>query len=175
MTSDGTDAIADFLAAGVDIAGVNVMTMDYGDSRAADQSMLDATTDALQATHRQLGVLYSQADIDLTDATLWSKIGATPMIGQNDVRERGLQPQRRQGPQHLRPAAGHVARMSMWSLNRDATCGSNYVDLSRVSDACSGVDQGDQTLRGAARRRAHRLTAGQLGHRHERRDPPAAR
>ena len=31
----------------------------------------------------------------------------------------------------------------MWSLNRDTTCGPNYVDLKRVSDACSGIDQGD--------------------------------
>ena len=29
----------------------------------------------------------------------------------------------------------------MWSLNRDATCGPNYPDLTRVSDGCSGVDQ----------------------------------
>ena len=33
--------------------------------------------------------------------------------------------------------------MSLWSLNRDKTCGSNYVDLKRVSDSCSGIDQGD--------------------------------
>jgi chitinase len=31
--------------------------------------------------------------------------------------------------------------MSMWSLNRDTTCGSNYVNLSTVSNSCSGVDQ----------------------------------
>ena len=45
-----------------------------------------------------------------------------------------------------RPGRGytsrHVGRMSVWSLNRDASCGSNYVDLNRVSDACSGVAQG---------------------------------
>ena len=44
--------------------------------------------------------------------------------------------------------------MSMWSLNRDATCGSNYADLRRVSDACSGIDQGDAALRRRARLRA---------------------
>ena len=29
----------------------------------------------------------------------------------------------------------------MWSANRDITCGSNYVDLTLVSDSCSGINQ----------------------------------
>jgi chitinase len=145
LTSAGTDAIADFLAAGVDIAGVNVMTMDYGDSRAADQSMLDATTDALQATHRQLGILYAQAEIDLTDATLWSKVGATPMAGQNDERTEVFSLEDAKDLNTYATKQG-ITRLSMWSLNRDTTCGSSYVDLSRVSDACSGVDQGEQSF-----------------------------
>ncbi len=41
-----------------------------------------------------------------------------------------------------------IGRMSMWSANRDKTCGSNYVDLTVVSDACSGVNQGKQTFAG---------------------------
>jgi chitinase len=39
--------------------------------------------------------------------------------------------------------------MSMWSANRDQTCGSNYVDTSIVSDACSGVKQGKATFAAA--------------------------
>jgi chitinase len=35
-----------------------------------------------------------------------------------------------------------VGRLSMWSLNRDQTCSENYGDTTRVSDNCSGVDQG---------------------------------
>jgi chitinase len=145
LTAEGTDVVAEFLAAGVDLAGVNAMTMDYGHSRGADQSMLDATTDALQATHRQLGILYSQADIDLTDATLWSKVGATPMVGQNDEPSEvfGLKDAKNLNAYAEKQG---MSRVSMWSLNRDATCGSSYVDLSRVSDACSGVDQGDQSF-----------------------------
>jgi hypothetical protein len=37
-----------------------------------------------------------------------------------------------------------IGRVSMWSLNRDITCGPNYVDVRRVSAACSGVSQGDR-------------------------------
>jgi len=147
MTEDGTDAVAQLLKAGVDLAGVNVMTMNYGASREDGQSMAEASIDALNAVHRQLGTLYSRADMELTDATLWSKIGATPMIGQNDVRDEvfGI------GDAEKLSAFAQeqkLGRMSLWSLNRDVTCGPNYVDLKRVSDACSGIDQGDATFAG---------------------------
>ena len=145
LTKDGTDAVAAFLEAGVDLAGVNVMTMDYGASKPEKDSMLDAATDALTATHRQLGVLYGNADISLTDATLWSKIGATPMIGQNDIAGEVFT---------LDDAAGlndwaaekKLGRISMWSLNRDATCGTSFTDTNRVSNVCSSVDQGEATF-----------------------------
>lgn len=39
-----------------------------------------------------------------------------------------------------------LGRMSMWSMNRDRTCGPNYVNVKRVSDACSGIEQGQQTF-----------------------------
>lgn len=147
LTADGTDAVARLLAAGVDLAGVNVMTMDYGDALPKGVSMLTGSEQALTATHRQLGVLYDRAKVHLSDASLWSKIGATPMIGQNDVAGEvfGLgdaQGLNRFARQH------HLARMSMWSANRDVTCGSNYVDVRIVSVACSGVAQGGKTFTG---------------------------
>ena len=85
MTEDGATAVSQMLEAGVDLAGVNLMTMDYGASRASGDSMAEASIAALQSSHRQLGTLYRLAGIELTAATLWTKIGATPMIGQNDV------------------------------------------------------------------------------------------
>ena len=142
LTVDGTDAVAALLDAGVDLAGVNAMTMDYGDSKDSKQSMLEAATEALESTHRQLGILYEKADIDLTDATLWSKLGATPMIGQNDVRGEIFTLDDAAGLNAFAKKQG-MSRLSMWSLNRDATCGSSYADLTRVSNACSGVDQGE--------------------------------
>jgi chitinase len=145
LATAGTDAVAAFLAAGVDLAGVNAMTMDYGQSKPATDSMLTAATDALTATHRQLRVLYSAAQIDLTDATLWHKIGATPMIGQNDVSGEVFTLDDAAKLNAWGTAQG-ITRMSMWSLNRDATCGSSFTDVNRVSNFCSGVDQGDTTF-----------------------------
>jgi chitinase len=140
LTKDGTDAVATMLAKGVDLAGVNVMTMDYGNSRVEGQSMLDASKSALNETHRQLGILYQQHGTNLTDGTLWKKIGATPMIGKNDTGADIFTLADAKGLNAFAISKG-IGRMSMWSANRDITCGENYVDISIVSDACSGVKQ----------------------------------
>lgn len=142
MTKDGTTAVAQMLDAGVDLAGVNVMTMDYGSSRADGDSQSEASIKALKSAHRQVRTLYTQAGIELTDATVWTKIGATPMIGQNDVPAEVFSLKDAQALNEF-AVDTRLGRMSMWSLNRDKTCGSNYVDLKRVSDSCSGIKQGD--------------------------------
>lgn len=140
LTEDGTNAIAWLLAGGVDLAGVNVMTMDYGQSRQEGQSMQAASESALIQTHRQLGILYDRAGIHLNSATLWSKLGATPMIGQNDVKEEVFTLEDAKGFNDFVRSKG-MGRMSMWSANRDITCGANYVDTKIVSDSCSGIEQ----------------------------------
>ncbi len=138
LTEQGTDAVAAFLAAGADLAGVNAMTMNFD----AEGSMSDAAQDSLESLHRQLDALYARADLPLGPASLWRKIGATPMIGQNDVAGDifGLDDARALNGFAVERGVG---RMSMWSLNRDRTCSVNYAETTVVSDACSGVEQGD--------------------------------
>lgn len=145
LSEDGTNAIAQLLAHKVDIAGLNVMTMDYGQSLTAGQNMLTGSEDALNAAHRQLGILYQNAGTYLNNATLWSKIGATPMIGQNDDAKEIFTLDDAKGLNGFAHSHG-ISRMSMWSANRDVTCGSNYVDLQVVSDSCSGVGEGKTTF-----------------------------
>jgi chitinase len=140
LTSDGTNAVAVMLKNKVDIAGVNVMTMNYGASRTSNQSMAQASQQALNETHRQLGILYKQAGITLSSATLWKKIGATPMIGQNDVPGDVFTLDDATNFNTFTMSRG-VGRMSMWSVNRDLPCGDNYVNVKIVSDSCSGVKQ----------------------------------
>jgi chitinase len=147
MTSDGTDAIAAMLKAKVDIAGVNVMTMDYGGSRDTTKSMAKNSETAVTAAQRQLGILYNQAKLHQSDPSLWAKIGATPMIGQNDVKGEVFTLADATAFNAWAVSTG-LGRISMWSANRDKTCGSNYVDLTVVSDACSGVNQGKKTFAG---------------------------
>lgn len=138
LSQDGTNAVAQLLKHGVDLAGVNVMTMDYGSSLSSGQTMLTASESALVQTERQLKILYQQLGTPLTNASLWSKIGVTPMIGQNDdVNEIfTLNDANVLNKFALSHGAG---RMSMWSANRDIACGSNYVNDNIVSNSCSGV------------------------------------
>jgi chitinase len=144
LTTDGTSAVATLLAARVDLAGVNLLTMDYGSSR-GNMSMVQASENAITATQRQLGILYDRASTRLSDASLWSKLGVTPMIGQNDTQDEVLTLADAASLNSFVRAKG-VGRMSMWSANRDITCGGNYVDTKVVSDSCSGIDQGSQTF-----------------------------
>lgn len=140
LLENATNAIAGMLASGLDLSGVNIMTMDYGESRIEGQSLQAANERALLETHRQLGILYSQAGIYLNDTSLWKKIGATPMIGQNDIAKEvfSLEDARALNEYVL---GNGIIRTSMWSINRDVQCGDNYVNLSVVSDSCSGVTQ----------------------------------
>ncbi|MET1038370.1 MAG: hypothetical protein ABW075_08855 [Aeromicrobium sp.] len=145
LTREGQAAVSSMLDAGVDLAGVNVMTMDYGDARVEGQSMIDATTDALQATHAQLQPIYSRDGRELGPATVWKRMGATPMIGQNDVPGEIFTMADARKLNAFAVDKG-LGRLSMWSLNRDRTCGANYPDVTTVSNSCSGVDQGEQTF-----------------------------
>jgi len=138
LTPEGTNAVSQMLSAGVDLAGINIMTMDYGGSLKPGQTVLEASEQAAIETHRQLGILYKQAGINLTSGTLWGKIGLTPMIGQNDVREEVFTISDAKDLNVFSHKHG-IGRMSMWSANRDIPCGENYVDQKVVSDSCSGV------------------------------------
>jgi chitinase len=140
LAEDGTNAVSQLLSHHVDLAGVNVMTMDYGNSISDGDSMAKASESALTQTARQLSILYQRAGIHLNDTTVWTKLGATPMIGQNDDEDQvfGVSDAKEFNSFAL---SHHVSRMSMWSANRDIPCGGNYVSLKVVSTSCSGVSQ----------------------------------
>jgi chitinase len=143
LAVDGQDAVRQTLDGKVDLAGVNAMTMDYGSSLTAGTTMLQASEDAVVALQRQVGILYREQNITLSQSTLWSKIGATPMIGQNDDKGEVFSLADATRFNAFLKSKG-VGRVSAWSLNRDVSCGSNYTTLTVVSDSCSGVSQGSK-------------------------------
>lgn len=140
LPADAVQLVTDTLAAGVDLAGVNVMTMDYGDALGSGVGMLEAAQDALTATAGQLADVYAGQGTRLTDTEVWAKLGATPMIGQNDVEGEVFT---------LDDAAGlatfarehRLGRLSLWSINRDQPCSASFADVAVHSDTCSGVAQ----------------------------------
>jgi chitinase len=139
MTDGALGVVASMLAAGVDVAGVNLMTMDYGDSRPADRDMVEATEDALRASERQLDAAYRRAGMPLSQADVWHKLGMTPMVGQNDTPGDVVTVDDAKRLIELSKELG-LGRVSMWSLNRDAACGAQ-LDPGIVSGTCSGVGQ----------------------------------
>jgi chitinase len=144
LTADGLAQVDSLLAAGVDVSGVNVMTMNYGtDGTVAPMSTL--SIDALQATASQLADLWSTHETPLPQGGAWALVGATPMIGQNDVAGEVFTIDDATALQEF--AAEHgLARLSMWSLNRDRTCGSNYPELTAVATSCSGIEQAGESF-----------------------------
>lgn len=146
LTESGVRAVRQLLEAGVDLAGVNVMTMDYG-TDLGDATMAEVSKQALNGVHDQLTTLYRDLREPLPAAGAWAVMGATPMIGQNDVRDEVFT---LDDAAELSAFAQErdLARMSMWSINRDRTCGPNYPDVAIVSDSCSGVEQGGETFAG---------------------------
>lgn len=139
LTAESVALVDQALASGVDLAGINVMTMNYGGSRPTGMSMRDATIAAITATWQQLDGAYQRAGAPRTAKELWKMVGATPMIGQNDVAEDVF----RQGDADGLMAFARtvdLGRVSLWSANRDVQCGAVVTDV-RVSNTCSGIDQ----------------------------------
>src|SRR3954463_16490834 len=58
LTTEAVDLVRTTLAGGVELTGVNVMTMDYGDAKPASQSMMAATEQAIRSTVAQVRDLY---------------------------------------------------------------------------------------------------------------------
>ncbi|OYV60972.1 MAG: hypothetical protein B7Z69_02355 [Actinobacteria bacterium 21-73-9] len=131
--------VASLLSHHVPLAGVNVMAMNYG-RPVTDMAAAIETT--VTDTAAQLQKLANQYGDGLTGANLWSHLGVTVMIGQNDSPGESVSlADARRVADFAR--SNHLARLSLWSLNRDGPCGSSAaVETGVLSTSCSGVTQG---------------------------------
>ena len=144
LTEEGIAQVEGMLDAGVDLAGVNAMTMNYGtDGTVAPQSSM--SIDGLTAMEAQLTEIWKARELPLPDGGGWELVGATPMIGQNDVPGEVFTTDDARVLNEFASATG-VARLSMWALNRDQTCGSNYPNITTVATSCSGVEQAGESF-----------------------------
>lgn len=134
--------VNDYLQNGIELAGVNLLTMNYAGARVSSMPMPEATSAALIAAKAQLADAYREAGRNKTERELWQLLGATPMIGQNDVLEDVFTTD---DAQELIGFARYqnLGRLSFWSINRDVPCGPD-ADRERVSNTCSGVEQEPQ-------------------------------
>ena len=138
LQDNALSVISSMLRDHVSITGINVMTMDFAQPPASGSSMLSLVQDALNATHAQLADLYPRYGIHLRSEQIWQRLGATVMIGQNNVQGENFTVPDAQGL--VRFASGtHLGRVSMWTLNRDSQCGSSFPENGLLSNTCSGT------------------------------------
>ncbi len=142
LTPDGEAVVEAMLAAGVKLAGVNVMTMDYGDSAAPDPDgqMGAYGIQAVTALHAQLDTAFAAAGQALGQEALWARIGTTPMIGLNDVISETFHLEDARQTRAFAEEMG-LGWISMWSLQRDHPCPErSYVDLTCSSSPDQSQD-----------------------------------
>jgi hypothetical protein len=133
LTADGVAVLTGAIRAGVRIAAVDVMAMDYSDGVAPDPSgkMGSYAIDAATAADAQVARV-----LQLSDHAAWSKIAITPMIGVNDITDEIFTVANAQ--QLIAFAASkHLAWLSMWSAGRDHQCPGGA--QSSMTPTCSSI------------------------------------
>jgi chitinase len=140
LTAEGIAAVQAMLKAKVDLAGVNAMTMDFGQGEGAEKDMLGTIESALDATQVQVQSLWRAAGLPSSAGAAWGHVGVTPMLGVNDVTEQHFTTKDAEALAKFVDARG-IPRVSAWSLNRDSQCGGAFAKTGELSNTCSGVVQ----------------------------------
>ncbi|MDQ1248724.1 MAG: chitinase [Actinomycetota bacterium] len=146
LTAAGIAVLTTMLEADVDISGVNGMTMNFGATKPETMDMSNAVEKAALKMQQQISDAYGAIRKPLSESEAWEKVGVTPMIGQNDVvtEQFTIGDAKSLNTWALNKGIG---LLSMWSLNRDATCGPPLPKVSTITrNTCSGVDQKGQTF-----------------------------
>jgi len=141
VATDGIQANAlavvnSFFQARAGLTGVNLMTMDMGP---APDGVAAQAKEALDAAHGQLLRTYQRWGDRLTSLQVWQHMGATVMIGQNDDAGEVLTTQDASKIVKF-VQQKDIRRVSMWDLNRDSQCGSDFAE-DILSNVCSGTAQ----------------------------------
>ena len=119
LTADGLNVVDKALQAGVQLDGVNVMAMDYGEGPAPTsgpnaKTMGAYAIDAAESTYTQLSALYGSHGQTFS----WNQLGVTPMIGVNDVQTEVFTLADAQLLEDFARTKG-LGMVSMWSVGRD--------------------------------------------------------
>jgi len=104
------DLIRSTVAGGVQIAVINIMTMDYG---AGTNDLGKVAIQSAEGTVEQLGAVYPSR----TRAQLYGMLGITPMIGRNDDGTMFTVSDARQVATFALQKG--IGRLSFWALQRD--------------------------------------------------------
>lgn len=128
------------LAARVDLAGVNIMSMDFTGPLPSGSGMIGPVEQSLRAAHDQLAAAFRQRGVTLNSLQVWEHLGTTVMIGENDITGERFTVGDARGLVAFASRVG-LGRVSMWSINRDSQCGSVFSVTGVHSNTCSGTPQ----------------------------------
>ncbi|HEU5383436.1 MAG TPA: carbohydrate binding domain-containing protein [Ktedonobacteraceae bacterium] len=130
LLDDSLGLLRNAVSHGVNFNIVNLMTMDYG---SPDSQMGQEAINAANGLHSELQNIFPSK----SSSQLWSMVGITPMIGQND--SAGEIFSMSNASQVLSFAqANKVGALSFWEVPRDnGSCAGSTT----ASDTCSGVAQ----------------------------------
>jgi chitinase len=130
VSAAGLNVLKAAIAAGVRISHVNLMVMDYGAYFSDGHTMAELAESALTEAVTQLRTLLP----NLTRAEAMQLLGATPMIGQNDVSSEIFSLDDARSLVAFARSNG-LGLLSFWAINRDQPC--PYQDLG----VCSMVNR----------------------------------
>ena len=130
LLSDSLGLLNNAVSHGVNFNVVNLMTMDYG---SPDSQMGQESINAANGLHSELQNIFPSK----SSSQLWSMVGITPMIGQND--SGGEVFNLSNASQVLSFAQSNkIGELSFWEVPRD---NGNCAGSTTASDTCSGVSQ----------------------------------
>ena len=137
LADEGMSVVSHALDAGVTIAHVNFMTMDYGDNFGGSP-LAPVVIGTLNDGHGQIMGLVS----GISDADAWRMVGVIPMIGKNDDAEVFSLDDAKSVAQFAKQ--NQIGLVSFWSIDRDqpggdfnssSTVQSNNYDFNAVFQA----------------------------------------
>ncbi|GCF10001.1 carbohydrate binding domain-containing protein [Dictyobacter arantiisoli] len=130
LLNDSLGLLRNAVSHGVNFNVVNLMTMDYG---SADSAMGQEALNAANGLYSELQAIFPSK----SSSQLWSMVGITPMIGQNDSGGEIFSLSNAQ--QVLSFAQQHkIGELAFWETSRD---NGNCAGSTSASDTCSGLSQ----------------------------------
>ncbi len=130
LLSDSLGLLNNAVSHGVNFNIVNLMTMDYG---SADSNMGQESINAANGLYSELHTIFPSKSA----SQLWSMVGITPMIGQNDSPGEVFSLSNAQ--QVLTFAQQNkIGALAFWEVPRD---NGNCAGSTTASDSCSGISQ----------------------------------
>lgn len=123
LDHNGIRVLQDAVNKGVNLAGVNIMAMEYGNSHLPNHpskpgDLGQLGIQAMNSLFNQLKQSYNAKGISKSDKALWEMVGITPMFGQNNNRNEVFTKEDAKVLKDYAKQQG-IGLLSMWSLERD--------------------------------------------------------